>query len=297
MSKSLLVSLSVTTLFLGCSPTPVEDVKEAPAQASSGQPEDGSPETSASQEQTAAPKLSKTQILESRLKKIGTAFHDFHSDFGHFPPAASRDLEGNLLLSWRVHLLPFLGHEDLYDEFHLNEPWDSSHNIALVEKMPDEYASSDLGNGMTSFMVFLGDDAVFGGKRAEQWSRPLKPYAKEKEPESLPNEGELSIEEAELTARLQKVRKYGGPRVAEIQDGTSNTILVVQAGDDKQVPWTKPEDIAFKPENPITELGDVPESGFLAVYCDVKGKLIPQDIAPKKLAAAITRAGRDYDQP
>lgn len=293
MSKTLLVSLSVPMLFLGCAPTPVEDVKEAPVQASSGQPEDESPQTSASQEQTATPKLSKTQILESRLKKIGTAFYEFHSEFGHFPPAASRDLEGNLLLSWRVHLLPFLGFDDLYNEFHLDEPWDSPHNSELIEKMPAEYSTGETGLSQTSFVVFLGDEAVFGGKRAEQWSRPLRPYVSDKQP--TPLKTEESVEEQ--AASLQRARKHGGPRVAEIQDGTSNTILVVQAGDDKQVPWTKPEDVPFQPENPIAALGEVPESGFLTLYCDGKVKLISQDVTIGKLAAAITRAGRDYDQP
>ncbi len=69
-----------------------------------------------------------TRLLETRLTKIGKAFHQFHEEFGHFPPAASRDLEGNRLLSWRVYLLPFLGHYELYRLFHLDEPWDSPQN-------------------------------------------------------------------------------------------------------------------------------------------------------------------------
>lgn len=42
-------------------------------------------------------------------------------------------------LSWRVHLLPCLGHQNLYNEFHLQEPWNSPHNIKLLEKMPIVY--------------------------------------------------------------------------------------------------------------------------------------------------------------
>ncbi|MFN7730588.1 MAG: DUF1559 domain-containing protein [Pirellula sp.] len=45
-------------------------------------------------------------------------------------------------LSWRVHLLPKLGHQALYDKFHLNEPWDSPHNLELLPLMPPQYASS-----------------------------------------------------------------------------------------------------------------------------------------------------------
>jgi hypothetical protein len=196
------------------------------------------------------------------------------------------------LLSWRVHLLPFLGHEDLYREFHLNEPWDSSHNSTLVEKMPDEYAASDLGNGKTSFMVFLGDEAVFGGKKAESWLRPLRPYVSDRQLEPPKME-----EESDGKSPRNRREARGGPWIAEMRDGTSNTILVVQAGNDKQTPWTKPDDLPFEPENPMAPLGTIPEDGFLALFGDGQVKLIPRDIAPEKLAAYITRAGGDYDQP
>ncbi len=39
-------------------------------------------------------------------------------------------------LSWRVHLLPYIGERALYERFHLEEPWDSEHNKALLSKMP-----------------------------------------------------------------------------------------------------------------------------------------------------------------
>lgn len=57
--------------------------------------------------------------------------------------AAGRELPAESLkvseLSWRVHLLPKLGYQELYDQFHLNEPWDSPHNKTLISSMPAEY--------------------------------------------------------------------------------------------------------------------------------------------------------------
>jgi hypothetical protein len=40
-------------------------------------------------------------------------------------------------------------------------------------------------------------------------------------------------------------------RAKDIRDGPAKTILCVQAGPDKAVPWTKPEDLPFDPENPL----------------------------------------------
>lgn len=40
--------------------------------------------------------------------------------------------DGTPYLSWRVHILPFLGRAALYDQFKKDEPWDSRHNNQLI---------------------------------------------------------------------------------------------------------------------------------------------------------------------
>jgi hypothetical protein len=94
------------------------------------------------------------------LKQLGTALHAYHDKFGHFPPAASYDLQGKPLLSWRVHLLPFLGEDKLYQEFHLNEPWDSDHNKKLLSRMPAVYRTPDYqldDQYITYYQVFVSE--------------------------------------------------------------------------------------------------------------------------------------------
>ncbi len=58
---------------------------------------------------------------------------------------SSREGDAATGLSWRVHLLPFLGEAVLYREFHLDEPWDSPHNMTLVSRMPQVYGEDALG--------------------------------------------------------------------------------------------------------------------------------------------------------
>jgi hypothetical protein len=79
--------------------------------------------------------------LDSRMRQICKAmiaYADKHDD--RLPPPAIYSKDGQPLLSWRVALLPYLGHGDLYRQFKLDEPWDSPHNLALSEKMPEVYA-------------------------------------------------------------------------------------------------------------------------------------------------------------
>ena len=67
---------------------------------------------------------------------VGLAFHNYHSAFKKLPQnITSKD--GEPLLSWRVAILPFMDQAELYRQFKLNEPWDSPHNIKLLDKMPE----------------------------------------------------------------------------------------------------------------------------------------------------------------
>jgi hypothetical protein len=96
---------------------------------------------------------------KNRLRRIMIAMHGHHSQFRTFPPpaSASYDSAGKPRLSWRVHLLPLLDQGPLYKLFHLDEPWDSEHNHALLDKMPDVYRSRGIlpdGN-RTGFVLFL----------------------------------------------------------------------------------------------------------------------------------------------
>ena len=80
----------------------------------------------------------------NNLRQLGLAMHNHHDVFKCFPPPAIYSPDGKPLLSWRVMLLPFLDQTPLYKQFHLNEPWDSPHNRALVAKMPGGVSLSRL---------------------------------------------------------------------------------------------------------------------------------------------------------
>lgn len=110
---------------------------------------------------------------ETRLKQIAIAFHNFLEVNGSFP-GAGRGVKGTKGLSWRVHLLPYLDQKELYEEFHLDEPWDSPHNKELVEKMPDIYRSPNVEKpGYTSHHVFTGKGAPFADDRMPKFSEFL----------------------------------------------------------------------------------------------------------------------------
>src|SRR5262249_27421877 len=104
----------------------------------------------------------------ANLEHIGEAAYQYHDRAGRLPPAASRAPNGRALLSWRVALLPHLGHGELYAKFHHDEPWDSPHNYAMVRRMPKVFAHpSDPGaaaKGLTYYRVLVGEGTLFNDR-------------------------------------------------------------------------------------------------------------------------------------
>jgi hypothetical protein len=172
---------------------------------------------------------------------------NYHDMKGALPAAKT---EGGSQLSWRVHLLPFMEEEALYEQFHLDEPWDSEHNKTLIAKMPLVYVvpSTDFPPGETSYLAVTGPGTAFGDGSA-------------------------------------------GMKLRDMVDGTSRTILVVEA--DQSVPWTKPDDYQFDPQNPIQGLGNIRPGGFLAAFADAHVDFLRPDDPTEQIGEKMTATGRE----
>ncbi len=79
-------------------------------------------------------------------------------------------------------------------------------------------------------------------------------------------------------------------------DGTSNTILIAEAA--RAVPWTKPEDLAYAPDQPLPKLGGfIRGGGFYAALGDASVEQFLQETSEATLRAFITRNGNDKPGP
>lgn len=183
-----------------------------------------------------------SQVLcTNNMKQLALAMHIYHDRHKRFPPAASESDDGEKLLSWRVHLLPYLEQAALYEKFHLDEPWDSDHNKKLIAEMPKVFAcpSLELGEGKTSYLAPTGEHGLLKG-----------------------------------TERV---------RIRDIRDGTSNTIMIVDAAADSAVIWTKPDDLEVDPDDLLAGIAGHHEKAFHTAFCDGSVRRIPIDISPKTL--------------
>jgi RNA polymerase sigma factor (sigma-70 family) len=83
--------------------------------------------------------------------------------------------------------------------------------------------------------------------------------------------------------------KHKGRRISEFADGTSNTLMVAEAA--SPVPWTKPEDLAYDPDQPLPELGGAFKDVFHVSMADGSAHAIPRDVDRHELRKIITCNG------
>jgi hypothetical protein len=209
----------------------------------------------------AAREAARRNVSANNMKQIMLALLNYESAKRGFPAHANYDANGKPLLSWRVHILPFMEEHVLYSRFHLDEPWDSPHNKQLLPLMPKVYQepSSGLSEAddqfKTHYLGVVGEPYVFTGNRE-------------------------------------------GRKIKQITDGTANTIAVVQVDDAAAVPWTKPDDWRPNDANLMEPFDRSLHTGvFLAAFVDGHITAVANQVDPATLKAMLTVGGGEVAGP
>ncbi|MEZ6106548.1 MAG: DUF1559 domain-containing protein [Pirellulaceae bacterium] len=194
------------------------------------------------------------------LERIADAWSEYQAAHGGFPPRANLSSEGQELLSWRVHILPYLGEQALYDRFHLDEPWDSEHNRQLVEEMPYCYASSwdERGEGLTSYLANATENGV-----AVRAAVPEQGRADDGSPIGL--------------------------RLDQLPDGPANTVMLVEVNQENRVVWTQPTDFDTLAMDPMSRLFGNWTRGWLMATADGKVHVCREDLTEEALERLFDR--------
>lgn len=123
----------------------------------------------------AAREAARRMQASNNLKQLGLGLHNYHAAYKKLPQNVIVDEDGKPLLSWRVAILPFLEQQELYEKFHLDEPWDSPHNIQLLEQMPETFVdpSAVVPAGHTVFQLSVGEGLMFEQKGVRRFRDTL----------------------------------------------------------------------------------------------------------------------------
>jgi hypothetical protein len=211
----------------------------------------------------------------NQLKSLALALLNYESVHGALPPAAVIGPDGKPWHSWRVLILPFLGENDLHEQYDYSQSWDSPKNQAVANKMPSVFrdpAREGPPDGLTDYAAIVGKDAIFQPNAVTM-----------KSPDDFPEC---------LTAGKRM-------SLAAITDGLSNTIMFATVDPARKIPWTKPEDILLDENFPgigkpagigaIHPVGN----GLASLVAFAQGMVatVPDTVGTETLRKFLTRAG------
>lgn len=199
---------------------------------------------------------------KSQLIKQYFGFQVYLDTYKQFPSGIVGP-NGDLGLSWRVAILPYMGdeHAALFKEFKLAEAWDSPHNKKLLTRMPEEFATpgTAAAKGKTYFRVFAGPKAFV----------PLP----EKKPANMRDH--WGGEPGQLAR---------GRTRESITDGENNTLMVVMANE--PVEWTKPEYLTYTDDS-FPALG-LHKRGFMGIRVNGSTDYFRETVSEKSLRALVS---------
>src|SRR5262249_2598607 len=156
-------------------------------------------------------------------------------------------------VSWRVLILPYIEEDRLYKQYRFDEPWDGPNNSRLLTQMPKVYqlpGDKTAPSGHTYYQVFV----------------------------SKPGPSPQALFSTDPNVRI---------RLTAVMDGTSNTLMIVEAA--TPVPWTKPDDIPFDFNGPAPALGTHYRGGCNAALADGSVHFLSPSLSSTTLKALITR--------
>lgn len=197
---------------------------------------------------------------QNNLHNIVLALQQYETDFGCFPPPFIVDAKGNPMHSWRVLLLPYLDQRNLYKEYRFDEPWDGPNNSKLHGTVLKIYQCPvHSGTPPTTDTSYA---VVVGPKTV--WPDQAK----------------------------------NPTRMADIIDGTMNTILVLEVAN-SGIHWMEPRDLHVSQMpmaiNPARGQGISSEHPGGAEVAMADGTVhFLRNVTPSEtLRAALTRNGKE----
>ncbi len=199
---------------------------------------------------------------KNNLKQIGLALHNYHDQYSSFPLGQIDNSEGKVLHGWLTSLLPFVEHQELYEQIDLNTPWDDQVNRKVFEQ------------------------------RIEVYNNP----AIREEEQLIDSATGLPV--AHYAGNVRVIKRNIGVKIREITDGTTRTILAGEINSQFQ-PWGKPSHLrdpalginkhSYGFGSPFRYAGGGGGAQFLMV--DESVRFLNGDIDPKILKSLSTPDG------
>jgi prepilin-type N-terminal cleavage/methylation domain-containing protein/prepilin-type processing-associated H-X9-DG protein len=182
----------------------------------------------------------------NNLKQLGLACHNFHDAMGGFPPA-EQDLPpypggpSKPKLSWVPYLMPYLELDNLQKTYRLDRDWQHKSNDGVAP-----HTGAAAGPNQYQIKLLLCPSAPAGREGANH--RGVTDYAP---PNQIGRPNRFYTAHPMPAADGSRIGIMGynvRRRVADVTDGTSNTMLLAEDAGRNQW-WVMGQQVASKPGN------------------------------------------------
>jgi prepilin-type N-terminal cleavage/methylation domain-containing protein len=157
----------------------------------------------------------------NNLKQIGLALHNYHDTYGQLPPSQRPPLPGSVRHRWVTYLLPFFEQDNLRDRYNLHYSWNDPANREVVATRLKvvECPATPHPDRLDSPPEGAWDAFAATGDYAAITHVDLRLY----------HAGYVD------TYGLGMLPKNSNPRLADVTDGLSNTIMVTESAGKPQL--------------------------------------------------------------
>jgi prepilin-type N-terminal cleavage/methylation domain-containing protein/prepilin-type processing-associated H-X9-DG protein len=209
----------------------------------------------------------------NNLRQMGIGLQSYRTRFGCFPPGGvePRPLwHGGRQLAWSVFLLPYVEQEPLYDQLDTDKPFDAPENADAAARVLPIYVCPSVPDG--DQLKSGRGPSQYGGIFGERITGPNDP------PKGV------MLYDRSIT-------------VAEIRDGTSQTLVISEDSNFKDGQWINARNVfdqAFAINQAPAFENDIRSrhpGGANGLFCDGSTRFLVETLDLSTLAAICTRAG------
>lgn len=224
----------------------------------------------------------------NNLRQIGIALQNYHAAIGSFPPGGIEHLSminpktgkpygaSGRQLAWSAFLLPYIEQDALYRQLDTGKAFDATENAVAAATVLSVYVCPSVPQG--NYLKQGRGPCQYGGIYGERITSP-----------NNPPKGAMLYDQA--------------ISIAQIRDGTSNTIIVAEDCDFTDGQWINGLNVfdqAFAINQAPSYENDIRSKhpgGANGVFCDGSVHFLSESMDLKVLAAICTRAGGEVVQP
>ncbi len=171
-----------------------------------------------------ASEYSRRMACMNNMKQLALALQCYAQVKGCFPPAYLADKDGRPMHSWRVLILPYIEHKDIYEQYNFKEPWDGPNNKKLLDSRPRIFFCPSDRNAYDTHATYTSYAAVVGPGTAWSGDKPKK--------------------------------------LSELAPANQTVMLVEVTG--TQIPWTAPRDVELSEAASMISSRHLPAKEFFS---------------------------------